>query len=70
MAWTTEKAVADGFARGHCRSDTGGSVLLQTLAPAGAIMTEPDQEFGEAEVLVDRRRLGRVEVIARYSHIS
>ncbi|MBN9438065.1 hypothetical protein [Bosea sp. (in: a-proteobacteria)] len=51
----------------------GGSVHLKTEAPATAIICAPcliDDGMDEGEFLVDRRRLGRVEVVDRFSEIT
>jgi hypothetical protein len=70
LSWTSERAVAEDFANGDLRADIGGgSVLLQTLAPADAIICAPhrlDNRYGENEYLVDRRRLGCVTVLQRF----
>jgi hypothetical protein len=53
------------------RTFDGGSVLLETHAPAEAIIcTVPDRQdrYGEKEVLIDRRRLAGVRVVARYTN--
>jgi hypothetical protein len=52
---------------------TGGSVLLETLAPAEAIICAPallDDRYGEKEYIVDRRRLTFVNVIDRFPQLS
>ncbi len=46
--------------------------MLRTHAPAGAIIAKvPDagDRYAEAEVLVDRRMLGPVQVIRRYPEL-
>jgi hypothetical protein len=72
MAWSRREGVADSFAMGGWRNFcTEGSVLLRATVPAAAIIaTIPRRRdaYDEAEVLVDRRRLARVEVVRRYSH--
>jgi hypothetical protein len=70
VSWTAERAVAEAFANGLWRTCEGGSVVVQTEAPASAILARiPDGEdsYGEAEYLVDRRRLADVRVIERLS---
>lgn len=68
MSWSASPQVADEFAtnRPFPRSFQGGSVLLRAEAPPEAIICAPGVDNGEEEYLVDRRRLGRVEVLARY----
>lgn len=72
LAWSRREGVADGFATGWWRRFCAeGSVLLRATVPAAAIIaTIPRRRdaYGEAEVLVDRRRLGPVEVLRRYPH--
>jgi hypothetical protein len=73
LAWSRHSAIADGFARGIMRTCEGGSVVLETNAPIGAIicsMPSRGDRYAEKEVLVDRRRLDRVRVIKRYAQIG
>jgi hypothetical protein len=66
MAWTADVGVAIDFANRWYRQSTGGSVVLKTHAPTDAIICAPgliDNAYGEHEYVVDRRRLGRVEVV-------
>lgn len=68
-SWSSSEQVAQGFAEGMWRSFQGGSVLLRTVAPPEAIVCSPamlGDEYDEQEYLVDRRRLGRVEVVRRF----
>ena len=72
-AWSSERDVAEAHALGLWRGTPGGSVLLSTFAPAEAIMCNVgahNNDYGEDEYLVDRRRLGRVDVLNRYSQID
>ena len=52
----------------------GGSVVLKTRAPARAIICVPrlhNKRFAvEHEALVDRRKLGRVDVLERFAELS
>ena len=69
LAWSTSKEVARQFAEGSARTSVGGSVLIETLAPAKAIICAPaevDDRYGELEVLVDRKRLRAVNVLERF----
>jgi hypothetical protein len=69
LSWSRHADVAHGFARGVTRTHQGGSVVLETCAPAEAIICAVPSSvdrYGEREVLVDRRRLGKIRVIARY----
>jgi hypothetical protein len=67
-SWSRDRNVADGFAQsGFQRTAKGGSVLLEIDAPARAIIAVIDgTRFTEAEVIVDRRCLDSVRVLARY----
>lgn len=69
FSWTSERKVAEMFARGlNCPADEGG-VLLVTNAPANAILAPPNdhsRQIGEFEYIVDRRRLTEIEVAERY----
>lgn len=68
-AWSLDESVADHHAqKGMCRHHEGGSVVLRTHAPAEAIIVERPGT-AEAEVIVDRRKLGRVEEIRRYPQV-
>lgn len=70
LSWTTSVEVARGFAAGIWRNTEGGSVVVRCDAPAEAIICAPSLEgsrYDEAEFLVDRRRLGRVRLVERYS---
>jgi hypothetical protein len=70
MSWTDNIEIAERFAStGLCRGSEGGSVLLETLAPAAAIISTTQSigdHYNEREFLVDRRRLGRVKVVRRF----
>jgi hypothetical protein len=73
LSWTASRHVAEGYAKGTWwRYSPNGSVVLHALAPADAIIAripQSEDRYGEAEYLVDRRRLHRVRVVARYSHL-
>lgn len=68
LAWSRSKSVAEAFARGAARRYSDGSVLLETVAPAAAIICAvPHSDLrDEKEVLVDYRQLTAVRVVARY----
>ena len=68
LAWSRSKSVADAFARGAAQRYPDGSVLLETVAPAAAIICiVPHSDLrGEKEVLVDHRHLTAVQVVSRY----
>lgn len=73
LSWSREEGVADDFARSSWRTIQGGSVLLRAVVPADAIIcTVPsaNDRYGEKEVLVDRRGLGRVTALRRYTELS
>jgi hypothetical protein len=72
-SWTRDEAIADSFARGDTRTHVGGSAVLRTVAPASAIIIAIPRsldDFEEREVIIDRRRLGRVDVVTRYAQVS
>jgi hypothetical protein len=72
MAWTASREVAESFAQGDWQLCDDGSVLLATLAPPDAIIcrvSRTEDRYGEAEYLVDRRRLHQVTVVAKYAHV-
>jgi hypothetical protein len=76
LSWTDDPSVAQGFAEGVTRTHEGGSVVLETIAPAQAIIcipkhhtNDPSDDY-ESEILVDRRCLKRVNVIRRLPQIS
>lgn len=71
-SWTRERKVADAFAQGRWRLHEGGSVLVEaTAAPEAIISAIPRAaDMGkEREVLIDRRKLGRVRVLQRYPQV-
>ena len=80
-SWTTEIEQADWFAR-QWQATPGGSVVLETNAPAKAIIFAPSKagpfwlnedgtrRYDESEYLVDGRRLRQVTVAHRYPEIS
>jgi hypothetical protein len=80
-SWSASIEEADWFAREYqCR--LGGSVVLETLAPASAIISAPaingphwenldgTRLYDEKEYLVDGRRLRTVTVARRYPHMN
>src|SRR5690606_17139289 len=68
-SWTKSREMAETFAlQDRWRYTRGGSVLLETLAPAEAIICASD-EFQEEEYLVDRRMLDNVKVLDRYPQL-
>jgi hypothetical protein len=69
LSWTKDRIVAESFAQGMARHGNGGSVLLETDVSPDAIICASN-EFGEDEHLVDRRRLGRVSVLRRFSQLA
>jgi hypothetical protein len=69
LSWSSERECAASFAQDLWQTFDGGSVLLCTDAPAMSIICAPHRlgdDYGEAEYLVDRRRLGAVHVLQRY----
>lgn len=67
LSWSASRPVAESFAAGVARCHEGGSVLLATLAPPEAIVSRMPNRYGEGEYLVDRRCLGAVRVLMRFS---
>jgi hypothetical protein len=69
ISWTSDMAIAETFAQERRRWN-GGSVLLETVAPPGAIICAISQASGnlyeESEFAVDRRDLHTVRVLRRY----
>lgn len=74
LSWTTSIEVARHFASDTVwRTCVGGSVLLETMAPADAIVCVPgltDDRYAEQEVVVEPRRLGKVNVVERFEQRS
>ena len=73
LSWTSSEEVGRSFMNGIWRTLEDGSVLLKTEAPADAVICSPlmlGDHYGEAEYLVDRRRLAKVEIIDRASELS
>jgi hypothetical protein len=69
FSWTAKEKIARDFSNRFCRASEGGSALSRTVAPMEAIICAPaliDNRYAEQEYLVDRRRLGAVEVLERY----
>jgi len=65
--------VSDGNGEGAIGHLHGGGVVLETDAPQDAIICivdGGDDRYGEKEVLIDRRRLTAVRVIARYEELG
>jgi hypothetical protein len=72
ISWTTDKAVAEAFAMDSRRCGEGGSCVIQTTAPAEAIIGSTDAVgdfYNEKEILVDRRKLTRVRIVESFSQI-
>jgi hypothetical protein len=66
FSWTTHMGVAREFAD-HWRRMEGGAVVLETVAPADAILLVREEEnyYDEGEIVVDPFRLGQVKVVDR-----
>jgi hypothetical protein len=66
FSWTVDKDSASGFAEGP-KIDGHGGVILETLAPAAAILLVREKEdyYDEGEVVVDPFSLGRITVAER-----
>jgi hypothetical protein len=69
MSWTKYRDMGEGYAKRDCYG-SGGSVLLETIAEPGAIICAcpRSEDKGEGEFVVDRRRLGKVRVLERFSN--
>lgn len=74
LSWSASADVARSHAKkGECRACRGGSVLLETMAPADAIISRvrfSEDRYGEIEYVVDRRRLTSVKVIERFTEMK
>jgi hypothetical protein len=79
VSWSSDIEAADWFAR-HYQAASGGTAVLETIAPPEAIISALDglylenadgeRMFDELEYIVDGRRLQRVTVVRRYPQIS
>jgi hypothetical protein len=70
FGWTQDRAVAEMFAAGLCTTYPGGGVLLETAAPADAIIAAPGAHssyLGEREFVVDPQRLGAIVALAHFA---
>lgn len=74
LSWTASIEVGRHFAADTIwRTCVGGSVLLETMAPADAIVCAPgliDDRYAEQEIIVEPRRLGKVKVVERFEQRS
>jgi hypothetical protein len=74
LSWSASADVARCHAKGClCRSSLGGSVLLETMASADAIICrvpKSQDRYSEEEFVVDRRHLTSVKVIERFTEVS
>ncbi|WP_353859759.1 hypothetical protein [Azospirillum formosense] len=73
MSWSSSLDVAQSFAQGVWQKFDGGSVLLRAEVPSKAIIFSPAvhaNDYEEDEYLVDRRYLGKVEVVKRFEQAS
>jgi hypothetical protein len=66
LSWSRDREVATSFANGFTRYAEGGSVLLEANAPRPAIISIIGSWRNEKEVIIDRRKLNEVRVLARY----
>ncbi|BCH10443.1 hypothetical protein MesoLj131c_47010 [Mesorhizobium sp. 131-3-5] len=66
FSWSTDFATARTFAE-HWRKSEAGGVLLETIAPATAVLLRREIEgyYDEGEVVVDPYRLDRVKLVER-----
>ena len=67
FSWTNSLEIARNFA-GHWAAAEGG-VILETVAPANAVLLvrKPENYYDEGEVVVDPFRLGPVLVKERFA---
>lgn len=74
MSWSKNQEVANNFAKVHGKNTHEGSVLLRAEVPSDAVILVVSDfrtdDYGEQEVIVDRRRLKAVSILKRYSHIE
>ena len=74
LSWSTSADVARCHAeKKGPRSSPGGSVILETMAPADAIISRvrlTEDRYDEIEYVVDRRRLTSVKVIQRFAQMK
>lgn len=71
FSWKTSREVAENFARGVATMHELGTVVLASDVPAEAIVCEM-RGYGmlseEEEMVVERRKLGRVTVVKRFPY--
>ena len=75
LAWSTNREIAVRHAQENKhRMMPEGSVLLETIAPAGAIITTSHylncDHYGEEEYVIDRRLLRSVNVLQRFPELK
>ncbi len=71
VSWSASREEATDFAIEHATWFKDGGVLLETVAPADAIvcaLCEFDDEFNEAEYVVNPLRLQDVRMVRRFSY--
>lgn len=70
ISWTTDLQVATNHYRSKCENVGGYALLLQADAPKHSIISAVRHRdlYGEKEVLIDRRYLGRVLCLSE-SHV-
>jgi hypothetical protein len=70
-AWTTSIDVARSYAaEGFCRACDGGSVLLEALAPADAIVCAPIIVMASRRLSLSRDDSAGVTVVERFEQRS
>lgn len=73
VSWSADLSIAERFAQDGRQASEGGSVILETRAPAAAIIASTEvagDYYGEREFLVDPVRLLGVKVIRHFPQIS
>ena len=67
FSWTQEPDIARNFAKRFGFCDAGGAVVLETIAPAKAIMLirKKERYYDEGEVIVDPYNLRSIKCIER-----
>jgi len=73
ISWTTDPEVAEEFAKDSRQVAEGGSCVIETWAFPEAIIGSTalvGDFYNEREILIDRRRLGRIGIFKRFDPIG
>ena len=60
LAWTTDRQIAVGFAKGHRRIEVPDPIVLECVVPKNIVLATFAHSRSESEVLLDYLRLPRV----------